>query len=179
MNTNHQIEIKLSKRKLFLLFLGSLVFVALGWGLIIDPTAFRKPTVINMVTIRTVGVASVLLFGLCVIVAVIKLFQTKPGLIIGEAGITDRSSAIPAGFIPWSDITDIYQIEVAKQKLLLIDVKNPSMYISRQTNRLKRKSVEMNYTRYGTPVCISAHALQYSFDELKTLLTKKLTEYSG
>jgi hypothetical protein len=177
MSSPHSIEITTSKTKLIRLMLASVVFVALGAWFIISPATFKTSRfsgTLGLFLIRAVGIAAVVFFGACLLFMIKKWGDKKPGLIIDEEGITDHSSAIPAGFIPWSDITNIVEISIYKNRLLLIKVKDPSIYINRQTGFLKRKAVEYNYKNYGTPIAIGAQSLQYSFDELKSLLQKKL-----
>ncbi|NJM80956.1 MAG: hypothetical protein HC854_17510 [Flavobacterium sp.] len=48
----------------------------------------------------------------------------------------------------------------------MIITKNPEAYISRQKGVLKRKTMQLNYKSYGSPICISANALQTNFDSL-------------
>jgi hypothetical protein len=60
------------------------------------------------------------------------------------------------------------------QKFLMIFVTNPDKYISRQTNVLKRKTAEINYKSYGSPISLSTNTLKCNFDELKNILQTEL-----
>lgn len=179
MTTNpSSIEIPMSKSKLTRLMLAALVFVILGVLFILRPETFKNPFLGNsIVIVEAVGIAAVVFFGICLLFMIKRYGDKRPALIINESGITDHSSAIPAGFIPWSHIQDIVEIEIYKNRLLLIKVKDPSLYINRQTAFLKRKAVEVNYKTYGTPISIGSQAIQYNFDDLKTLLHKRLNEF--
>jgi len=176
--TPSSIEIPLSKSKLARLIGAALVFVVLGILFILRPQTFTNSFSGNsIVIVEAVGIAALVFFGICLLFMIKRYGDKRPALIINESGITDHSSAIPAGFIPWSHIQDIVEIEIYKNRLLLIKVKDPSLYINRHTGFLKRKAVEVNYKTYGTPVCIGSQAIQYNFDDLKALLHKKLAEF--
>jgi hypothetical protein len=56
----------------------------------------------------------------------------------------------------------------------MLQVKNPRQYIDRQTSLLKRKGMELNNKMYGTPISITPNGLKITFENLLTILTKKL-----
>ena len=177
---NDVIEIPLSKGKLVLMFAGSLLFVVAGFWFIKDPETFTKtifrpsPTLIIIA-----GYASVVFFGICTLFSFRKLFDTKAGIVIDDKGIHDNSSGVSAGFIPWIDITNISTIEISRQKLIMIEVSNPDVYINRQTNFIAKKAAAINHKMYGSPISITANSLKYSFDDLYYALRKKWQENTG
>jgi hypothetical protein len=162
---------------MLLTFFGAIVFVGLGVLFVINPsifvtTIFRNPTIIFIA-----GLASVLFFFFFSVTVFRKLFDNKAGLIINRQGIIDNSSGVAAGVVLWSDIKEIKISKVMNQKFLMFIVKNPQDYIDKVTNPLKRKTVEMNYKSFGSPISISANSLQTNFDNLYKLLTEKMEEY--
>lgn len=168
-----QIEIPLSKNKLTLMLIGSLVFVATGLWSVIKPPTISNSIIGNSTLVLTVGIAAILFFGLCVVFIAKKLSDKTPGLIINNQGITDNSNAVPIGLIPWDDINGISMTNVANQKFLMLIVKNPDEYINRQRGFIKKKAMQMNFNSYGSPISISANELKCNFDELfKTLQDK-------
>lgn len=166
----HRIEIQLSKTKLLLLLLGSLTFVGLGLWFVIDPPANQHYYRYSPTTILIVGYASIIFFGLCSLIAIRKLSDNKPGLIIDDLGLTDNSSGVSGGRIPWTDISHISVIEIQRRKIIMLQVNNPQDYIGRQTNGLKRKLMKINLNKFGSPISISSNALKISFTELHKLL---------
>lgn len=179
MTQYEQIEIPLSKKKMVLTLLGAIGFIALGLWFLIEPPKVNNPIFGNPTLIFVTGLASVLFFGL-VAVAIIKKFpDNKPGLIINSEGIFDNSSGVSAGLVLWIDIDEIRTTQVMNQKFLMFIVKNPQLYIDRQTNVLKRKGMQMNFSSYGSPISISANSLSANFDELQELLQNKLKKYKG
>ena len=179
MTDTNKIEIPLSKSKLLKNLLGAIVFVVAGlWILIYQPET-SNGLFNNPVLKYGAAIAAVLFGALGVIYFSKKLSDKKAGLIIDDKGVTDNASAVAAGFIPWSDIHHIETAKVMKQEFLMLIVKNPGDYLSRQTNMLKRKSMEMNFKHYGSPITISSHGLKGDLGELKNILESKLTEFKN
>ncbi len=172
-----QIEIPLSKTKMTLTFLGSLVFVGIGIWFLINPPKSNHWLFDNPAVIFIAGLASVIFFGLIAVTIFRKLLDKKPGLIISKQGITDNSSGVSAGLIPWADIQEIKISQVMNQKFLMFIVRNPNDYLDKVTNRLKKNAMKLNYKTYGSPISISSNSLQTNFDDLYKLLIEKMNEY--
>jgi hypothetical protein len=170
------IEIPLDKSKITLMLIGALAFVAIGFWFIIAPPTIENSFWGNPVRLTIAGYGAIVFFGLCAVIFFRKLTESKPGLIIDDAGLIDHSGGLSAGKVLWSDIDNISVFEFRKQKLLMLEVKNPQEYINRQTNVLKRKGMQMNYKMYGTPLSISTNALKISFQELIPLIQRRFQE---
>jgi hypothetical protein len=168
------IEIPLSKKKLTLMVIGSVMFVVLGILFVIDPDKYVSPIMRNPTIIFIAGLASILFFGLCFFFIVKKLGDNSVGLVISDEGILDNSSGVSAGQILWADIEKISVIKIHRQKLIMLQVTNPQDYINKQTSGFKRKMMQLNYKMYGTPLSITSNGLKISFDELLSTLTNKL-----
>ena len=177
MNNENQIEIKLDKRKLIFMIIGSLIFIGLGTWLLIKTPTTSISLFNNPIFIKIAGILSILFFGLCLIFLLKKLSDKKPGLIISHTGIHDNSSGISVGNISWNDIIEIRLTKVFNQKFLMIIVINPEYYINKEANIIKRKTKEINYKNYGSPISISANTLNCNFDELKDMLDKRFSEF--
>ena len=171
-----QIEIPLSKNKLTLMLISSLIFISLGLWFVIKPPTISNPIIGNPTLILTVGIAAILFFGLCAIFIAKKLPDKTPGLIINNQGVTDNSSGVSVGLIPWDDIKEINVTNVANQKFLMLVVKNPDEYINRQKGFIKKKAMQMNYKSYGSPISISANGLKCNFNELFRILQDKFND---
>lgn len=167
------IEIPLSKRKLILMLIGSLLFVVFGIWIVVSPQTFVNSTSSNYF-ILIIGYIAIFFFGLCTIYIIRRLPENKPGLIISDNYILDNSGALAAGKIKWSDIATISFIEINRQKIILLQVTNPKEYISNQSNKIRRKLMTMNFQMYGTPLSISSTALKIPFEELLALLNQRL-----
>jgi hypothetical protein len=170
--------IRLSRKKVSLLILGSVAFVALGvWLVSMDEAAIRSSSRFNDPTlVHGVAIVAIVFFGLCGIFAVRKLFDDRPGLVLNSSGIVDNSSGLAAGLIPWSDIAgaEIYQIH--RQKLLIIKLRDPEKYVQRGSS-LRQMINRANLKMCGSPVAISSHALSVSFPELLSLFVQYQQKY--
>ena len=171
------IQIPLSKTKLFLLLAASCIITASAIWMLIKPPLPTDFFYGSKFAIELIGTLSILFFGAAILFYLNKLRDSKPGLIISHEGLIDNSSAVAAGLIPWQDIRQIKEVAVFQEKFLMILVTNPNDYIEKQTNRIKRKAMEINYQMYGSPIGLSANGLQIRFPELKELLEKNFTLY--
>jgi hypothetical protein len=169
-----QIEIPLSKMRLILTLIGAIGFVAIGFWFVIDPPKISNPFFGNPTTIFVIGIASILFFGLCAVLIARKLPDNKPGLIIDDVGITDNSNGVSAGKILWSDIENISVMEIRRQKIIMLHVKNPQDYINKQTSGFKKRMLKINLNMYGTPLSITSNTLKINFDELINILYNEL-----
>jgi len=175
MTVDKQIEVPISKNKLILMILGSIIFIALGfWLIIVRPPVLFFNKADSAPIDLIVGIAGILFFGLCFVYIAKKLADNNPGLIINSDGITDNSSGVSAGLIPWKDINEITKETIANQDFLVIKVKNPEEYINRQTGLIKRKAMEMNYKSFGSPINISSNGLKCNFNELYQIINNSL-----
>lgn len=177
--TNNNIEIPLSKKKITLILIGSIVFVVLGVWFIMEPDKFSRGPLRNPTVVTAVGIAAIVFFGFCALYALRKLPDNKPGLIIDESGLTDNSSAVSAGQILWTDINNLSVITIQKQKFILLHVKNPQDYIDRQTGAFKRKMMQLNFKLYGSPLTVNTNGLKITFDELHKLIAERIGSGKG
>lgn len=172
----NKVEIPLSRSKLTLIILGAFSFVFFGAIFIIDPDRFVSPFLRSPEIVRIVGVASVLLFGVCGVFGIRKLFDKKVGLTVDEIGITDNTSASSVGLIKWDNITEIRTGQVMSTKFLLIFINNPQEILEKVSG-MKRKILGGNMKMYGTPISITATTLKYNFEDLNKLLTENLDDH--
>lgn len=163
------IEIPLSKTKMALMLAGSALFVAAGIWFLSNSGRFHA----NHVLIMAVGIAAIVFFGVIALYIVSKLFDTRPGFIVDNDGITDNSSMFAVGFVPWEDVLGFDVVNVANQRIIMILVKDPDGYIHRQPNALARRTASMNYRSYGSPVAVTANALKTKFDDLYRLMKER------
>ena len=176
MSKENQIEISLSKQKLYLMLFGSIIFVGIGTWLVVNPPKSDHLIFGNPIIILISGISTIVFFGYIAFTLFKKLPDNKPGLIINSEGIIDNSSGVSAGIVLWTDIIEISTSNVMNQKFLMFIVKNPEEYINRQNGIVKRKAMEINYKTYGSPISISANTLDINFEELYELLQRKFNE---
>ncbi|WP_271764832.1 STM3941 family protein [Aquimarina algiphila] len=169
-----KIEIELSKKKIFLLLIGALVFVILGVLFIMSPGLFASGFFRNSEIVRIIGIVAVGFFGLCLGFAVKKLFDNKMGLIIDQNGITDHTNATSVGLIEWNDITGIETVQIASTKILMLLTDQPDKYIERAKNTLSKRALKANHKMYGSPLSITSNSLKIKYDDLEKLISSEL-----
>ncbi|SHJ25073.1 hypothetical protein SAMN04488096_1202 [Mesonia phycicola] len=169
---NNKIEIPLSKKKIILLLLAAIAFVAGGIWIATNPERFIPNIfrVTNPEIIRICGITGILFFGAAGIYGIKKLFDKKVGLIIDSNGITDNSNASSIGLIEWNDISDIRTKQVMSTKFLLIDIVNPEKYIGKAKSGIQARLMKANMNMYETPISITSNTLKYAFGELEELI---------
>ena len=101
------IIISTSKKKLLLLSLTCAVFISGGFWIILDRSPMENSLFDSIFLKYSVGGLSIVVFGAFIIYPIVKLFDSKPSLIIGQKGIIDNSNAVALGEIPWSDIVNV------------------------------------------------------------------------
>lgn len=172
MNT---IKIKSSKTKFLLIITVAVIFIILGLFLVVNPNYFISDIFRNSTVISITGFISIIFFSMCLIL-IIKVFVTKKiSLIVNEKGIIDNSSYTSVGMIFWNDITSIHSIDIASNKFLIINVKNPNKYINNQTG-IKRRLLEKTFKTYGYPISISSTILACSFKELEVIILESFND---
>ena len=174
--SDQTIEIPLNKTRILMMLMGTLVFVIIGFWFVIAPPEIDNSFWGDPTKLTIIGYASILFFGLCAYFFIRKLPDNKPGLVIDDTGIFDNSGGLSAGNILWTDMEEISVIQIQKQKMIMIYLKNPQEYIDRQTSFLKKKGMQLNYKSYGTPISITSTGLKTSFDELYEIITNKFME---
>lgn len=172
-----RIEIKLSKGKGILTFLGSIAFVVSSIWLI--DYADKKEVVnigpfeLDPVAVIVIGYVGLSFFGLAGLYILYKLFDKKPGLIIDKEGIYDNSSAAAGHLIKWERIKGLRIEQIMSTKFILIDIENPEEFMN-GVNGLKKKLMWSTYKMYGTPTSISSSTLSCDFDELFQIINERL-----
>ncbi len=167
------IEIPLSKNKLILAVVGSMLFVLLGVWLFVSADSFGQsstPLLRNPLVVQSAAVLAVLCFGVFAVVGIKKLFDKNIGLALDASGLFDNSSAVSVGFVDWNDVTRIETQQVMSTKFVLIHVQDPGKYIARADSAVKAKLMQSNTQMYGTPIAITANTLKCDFAELERLI---------
>ena len=167
------VEIPLSKIKIFLGIVGSILFVVLGICLFLFLADHQ--TRFNPVFVKGIGIAGVVFFGMTGIYGIKKWFDKTIGLIINKEGIIDNTNASSVGLIKWTDIIEVKTENVSSTKFILIYTSNPDFYLSK-VKGFKRKLMEGNNKMYGTPLSITSSTLKCKFDYLEKLIYDRFNE---
>ncbi len=177
MTDSNKIAIPLSRAKLTRLVILSILFLAAGLWIIISNPQISNPF-FNHPVVKIIASCASVMMGLSgIYIFAKKLFDKKPGLILSEEGIYDNTSAFKFGFIPWTDIAEIYEKKVqgavaSKQYFVTIGLNDPDKYISGVTNTIKRKLLIANSKHYGSPVHLSTNGLKIDHKDLLKLVNE-------
>jgi hypothetical protein len=162
----NEVFIEKNNFKIFLMLIGSILFVVGGFWIILGPPDDRK----NLIVIIIGGYGGIIFFGYGIFVLIRQLLSSKVGIKINNSGFIFDNTHPTDTFLKWDEIEQIETIFVRKQKILNIYLKDPEDFISRQTNKLKIAIMRFNLKNYGTPVSISTNGLKIKHDQLKEIL---------
>ncbi|MCX4191129.1 STM3941 family protein [Methylophaga sp. OBS1] len=180
MQNEDEIVIALSKFKIILMIAGSLAFVVGGlWLTTLDSEQIESSRKYSNPQIaHAVGYICMAFFGLCAAYGITKLFDSKPGLIFNHKGITDNSSGVAAGLIPWAEISGFSEYQIQRQKMLIIHVQDPKKYVDRG-GAMKRALNNANMKMVGSPIAISSNSLKISYSKLLELVENSFSKYGS
>ncbi|AZI66169.1 hypothetical protein EIB71_00070 [Kaistella daneshvariae] len=168
----NRIEIYSNKKKAFLLLIGSIAFVVLGFFCFLNAENMTTFRVRNPIIIKIVGIASVLLFGFGIYVSIKQLIQKKLMLILDEKGI--NSHPVKDEYIKWNDIEEFSEIKINSVKIIIIKLNNPEYYINNETNKFRKKLMEFNFSNYGSPFNITVGTMNIGHKDLIKMLNQNL-----
>ena len=141
--------------KQVLLLVGAVAFVACSVWLV----SLDSPQAV------VAGVLGIAVFGLFGVLTVRLVLQRGPALVIDSRGITDSSSAIAAGFVPWHHVRGLSIWEHRGQRVVCIAVHDPAPVLA-AAGRLARTAMRANIRMVGTPVTIATTALPFTAEQL-------------
>jgi len=180
MENQHVITFQLSKKKKRGLHITAFVSPLLGL-LILWLSRF--------VTFGTGRGMMILIGGVFIFISIFSLVsiyylakEKYAAMYISDEGIIDISTGNRVGTVLWKDVDTIKimdDLSNLKQKYIVLKVNNPSNYIERESNRSKRRSLELRFQYYGSPICFSNRALDCSFEELKEAVYTKYNAYKA
>lgn len=176
MATEKAIEIPFNKSRLAISLLAVLYFFYLGVRLVRNSPGLADSHPAFSKVMIVVGVVCMVIGVIVAWILVPELLNRRHGLIINREGITDNSSALAVGLIPWADILEIRVVRIVFEKTAMIIVRNPEDYLNRATSAWRRWAMQRNYRSYGSPISIASGYLKISKDELHQLLVDKLNE---
>ncbi len=164
------IEIYSSKKKSFLLLIGSLIFVGLGIWFVLEANSLSDSLRKSPLLITGIGVVSILFFGLGIYAGIKGLIATRLLLIISPKGLNVNPSKSMSDFIGWREILGFNEIDIHGTKIIIINVENPTSWIEKEADSLRKQLMKYNIENYNSPFNISANGLNISHVQLKEKL---------
>jgi hypothetical protein len=166
MTPQKDIVIKSKKKLLFFVLLISLYLTYEFCFNIYDIISENKSSVFKMVYGCVINLALAGLSGMVAGLSFKRITDSSPGLVINRMGILDNSGLVSAGMVFWSDVVEVNTSKVIFSDCIIIKVKNPNRYIANQKNYFKRRWLELENKRIGSPINISISGLQFKFNDL-------------
>lgn len=153
-----------------LYFIISFIFTIFGlYGIFIH---IKGVNLILQIIIKIIYLIDICFFGYGCIFFIKKNKKKQEILIINDKGITDNSTAISLGFIPWEDIENVYIDGVLGNQFIELKIKNEEKYL-KNINFMKKILINLNKKMGHQIVCITLNTTNYSLD----YVLEKIKEY--
>lgn len=169
------IEIPFSRAKLGKLLLYTVPLCLMGFGFIILWQAVLsspdEPFALNGIVIQICGAAIILLFGGLTLRLLLELFSKEPGLILNSDGVTNNTSELAAGFIPWDNVACVICIPAGMRSSCNLVLKDADAHVA-DMNGLKRWILKMNMKSTGPQEIIRSNKLDIEHDQLFALFSE-------
>lgn len=157
------IIVKQSTKGTLLFSFGALVLAVLSLFLILvdirtfanGPRIFQDQTV--YVIVKIAAVIGVVFFGYAFFYLVKRAKQGKAILVVDEKGVTDNSSSVSFGFIPWGDIDEVRVDAVFGNNCIELLLNNENDYIAKLSG-LKKQAILANKKMGYPAVCITLNS---------------------
>ena len=120
--------------------LGALMFVIFGLLFLFSSDFFAI----------LIGLFSIVFFGWGFIILFKRLFTSHSLLIVDDQGMTDNSSALALGFVPWEDIENVQLRHMLNQTFISVSVKDQEAYLAKMST-LQRNATKANL-KMGYPL---------------------------
>lgn len=157
----------------------SLLFVVGGIYMFMNAENFTDYRARSPFFTKTVGIISVLFFGLGVYMSIKQFLTNQLILIIDKKGINVNPKKSQTEFIEWKNINGFSEFKIQSQKFVIIDVNNSNYWIEREENRIRKKLMKYNMDNYGSPFNLSANTMQINYAELMKILNENLNKYKN
>lgn len=172
-NFSFPLKVYMGKGKLWLMSFGCLIFIAIGGWFFAEYLNGHL-----ILAYGIVGICCVMLFGACLIFFIRKLFDRSPALVIDYDGILDNSSYLASGLVRWEDIQQIELYQLAGQKMIGIQLKEPEAYLGSQRG-LKRQLIQINQGMVQAPINIGQSALRMPLAQIYEEMMMRWHSHQG
>ena len=161
-----RLEIFTSKKKSILLLIVSVLFVVLGIWLLSSAEQLADARNRSALFIQIIGAASILFFGLGIIVFLLRIIKSEMALVVDAKGIHINPKKASSAIIRWSDILDFEEIKINSTPIVIVHVRDPESWVEKEKNALRRQLMKVNINQYQSPFNIAAAGLNISHSQL-------------
>lgn len=163
------LRVSFSKPKILKLLMHSSIFLILGvsllalwYGVLMDQ---NNPFALKGVVLQVCSWLCILFFCFIGYFLVSEYNSAEPGLIIDDNGITDHTSELSAGQIPWSNIETVVCVSAGIRSYCSIFLKDPSEFMDKE-NFLVKLFKRMNVKSTGPQVRMLTNKLDIEHADL-------------
>ena len=174
-----ELRIYTSKKKSFLLLIGSLLFVIAGIYAMAnadDVSGFRHR---DPHYGRILGMVTVLFFGLGIYGSIKQLLKNQLALLISERGLNINPNAAYSEYIDWKNIQGFSMINTAEDKLIIIEIDNPQYWLDKEKNKILKTLLKSNLKNYGSPLNFPANSINLTNSTVMNVLNENFEKYKG
>lgn len=151
----HDIVIYPSKRKLIVMFLCSIVFIAIGMVMLMQDQG----------GVVLLGGVSVAFFGMCGVYCAYRMLVPKPAVILTADAFYDQASLGAAGRVLWSEVEEIKVYDMMGQSFLGVKMANPEEFLARCPG-WKRSLMSANRAFVDTQINIPKVGIRGSLEQV-------------
>lgn len=151
----HDIVIYPSKRKLIVMFLCSIVFIAIGMVMLMQDQG----------GVVLLGGVSVAFFGMSGVYCAYRMLVPKPAVILTADAFYDQASLGAAGRVLWSEVEEIKVYDMMGQSFLGVKMANPEEFLARCPG-WKRSLISANRAFVDTQINIPKVGIRGSLEQV-------------
>lgn len=151
----HDIVIYPSKRKLIVMFLCSIVFIAIGMVMLMQDQG----------GVVLLGGVSVAFFGMSGVYCAYRMLVPKPAVILTADAFYDQASLGAAGRVLWSEVEEIKVYDMMGQSFLGVKMANPEEFLARCPG-WKRSLMSANRAFVDTQINIPKVGIRGSLEQV-------------
>lgn len=160
-----EVIIKQSQQKQFILVLLGIIMVAGSIFIFNSDLALFGVNGVN----KIIGLIGIIFFGACLYFIIKRFIKPIDILIVDRNGITDNSSAISIGFIPWEDVKASYITSVFTQTFIAVEVEDIDKKL-KKLSFFKKIMINLNVKMGYAPVSIVLNSTKYNPQEVLEII---------
>ena len=117
--------------------------------------------------VRIVCGIGVPFFAVIAIMSVVRLVDSRPGLVVDRQGIEDRTSFASVGRVDWADIHGLRVSRARWNSALVVELHEPERFA-------RRGNIVQRLLRFGapSPVVLGSNALDIPFDTMVQIVRR-------
>jgi hypothetical protein len=121
-----------------------------------------------------VGIISIIFFGFALLIILRKIFDKRPGFVIDDVGIIDRSTGFSDIRVKWENINNFKRYNLVFIQFIAVIVDNYDEYIKLQKYKIFNFMAKMDHKITGSPINIYLNVLRCKPKNIEIILKDEL-----